>query len=136
AVDPRRLARRGAGHDRGRVRAVPAAARLHPAHAARAHDHEARTCACRRDGRRREALLAPAALWSQSAEESLELHVSTVRPRSGARHRVAATSAGAMSIAITSNHTYPLATPLGGFPSAIPRPGIVRAHRHVPIDVP
>ena len=46
-VDARRVPRRGAGHDRGRLRAVPAAARLHPAHAARAHDHEARTRASR-----------------------------------------------------------------------------------------
>ena len=42
ALDARRRARRGAGHDRGRLRAVPAPARLPPAHAARAHHHRAR----------------------------------------------------------------------------------------------
>ena len=56
ALDARRVARRGAGDDRGRLRAVPAAARLHPAHAARAHDHEARARAHRR-GRAAEAKL-------------------------------------------------------------------------------
>jgi MoxR-like ATPase len=48
AVDAGRLARRGAGHDRGRLRAVPAPARLHPAHPAWAHDHEARPSPRRR----------------------------------------------------------------------------------------
>ena len=47
-LDARRVARRGAGDDRGRLRAVSPAARLHPAHAARPHDHEARPRAHRR----------------------------------------------------------------------------------------
>ena len=38
ALDARRVARRGAGDDRRRLRAVSAPARLHPAHAARPHD--------------------------------------------------------------------------------------------------
>ena len=42
ALDARRLARRGAGHDRGRLRALPAAARLPAADAARARHHGAR----------------------------------------------------------------------------------------------
>src|SRR5262249_20144182 len=45
-------------------------------------------------------------------------------------------SHGAISSAITSNQTYPEATPLGGLPSGIPSPGSSRAQRHVPIDVP
>ena len=51
----RRRARRGAGHDRGRLRAVPAPARADPAHAERAHGHEARQGLRRRHrrGRRR-----------------------------------------------------------------------------------
>ena len=44
----RRVARRGARHDRVRLRAVPPPARLHRAHAARAHDHRARPRARRR----------------------------------------------------------------------------------------
>ena len=69
-LDARGRARRGAGHDRGRLRAVPAPARLHPAHAARPGDHAPRPRARRRDraGRRRAPVLArqtPAshALW-------------------------------------------------------------------------
>ena len=42
ALDARGLARRGAGHDRGRLRAVPAPARLPPADAARTRHHRAR----------------------------------------------------------------------------------------------
>ena len=45
-------ARRGARHDRGRLRAVPAPARLHPADAARTHRHRARARARRRAARR------------------------------------------------------------------------------------
>ena len=55
-LDARGVARRGAGHDRGRLRAVPAPARLHPAHAARAHDHEARPRARRRGAPQRAKL--------------------------------------------------------------------------------
>ena len=54
AVDARRRARRGARHDRGRLRAVPAPARLHPAHAARPDRHGARPRPRRRGGRARE----------------------------------------------------------------------------------
>ena len=43
ALDARGLARRGARHDRGRLRAVPAPARLPPADAARPRDHRARS---------------------------------------------------------------------------------------------
>ena len=53
ALDARRRARRGARHDRGRLRAVPAAARLPPADAARPRGHRARPRARRRDRRRR-----------------------------------------------------------------------------------
>ena len=63
--DARGVARRGAGHDRGRLRAVPAPARLHPAHAARPHDHEARPRAHRR-ARRADARAA--VLWSLASE--------------------------------------------------------------------
>ena len=41
----------------------------------------------------------------RGAEEALCGHVSTIRPRSGIRHRVAATSHGATISAITSNQT-------------------------------
>jgi len=59
AFNAGRVSRRGAGDDRGRLRAVPAPARLHPAHAARAHDHEARARSHRRDScGRHEALLS------------------------------------------------------------------------------
>ena len=60
ALDARRRTRRGARHDRGRLRAVPAPARLPPANAAGARDHEARPRA-RRGGSsdRRRALLMP-----------------------------------------------------------------------------
>jgi hypothetical protein len=37
---------------------------------------------------------------------------------------------------MTSNHTYPDATPLGGLPSGMPSPGSSFAHLQVPIDVP
>ena len=47
-IDAGRRARRGAGHDRGRLRAVPAPARVHPAHAARPDRHRARPGARRR----------------------------------------------------------------------------------------
>ena len=50
AVDAGGRARRGAGHDRGRLRALPAPARVHPAHAARPDRHRARP---RARGRRR-----------------------------------------------------------------------------------
>src|SRR6202011_4147314 len=61
-VDARRRPRRGAGHDRGRLRAVPAAARLHPADATRPDRDEARARARGRSGRsgQRPALLARA----------------------------------------------------------------------------
>ncbi len=52
-LDARGRARRGARHDRGRLRAVPAPARLHPAHAARPRDHGARARARRRRRRLR-----------------------------------------------------------------------------------
>ena len=42
AVDAGGLARRGARHDRGRLRAVPAPAGVHPAHAPRPHRHRPR----------------------------------------------------------------------------------------------
>jgi hypothetical protein len=48
-VDARCISRRRAGDDRGRLRAVPLAAGLHPADAPWAHDHEARARAHRRD---------------------------------------------------------------------------------------
>ena len=55
-------ARRGAGHDRVRLRAVPPAARLPPADAARPHDHRARPGASRR-GRARASRRAHARLF-------------------------------------------------------------------------
>ena len=58
------LARRGARHDRGRLRAVNAPARLHPAHAARPHDHEARPGAHRRGACRDRAFLS--GIWTGS----------------------------------------------------------------------
>src|SRR5262249_13719198 len=61
-----RGARRGAGHDRVRVRAVPPPARLHPANAARPDDHRPGPGAPRSRaaaGRRSAALLMPE-LWT------------------------------------------------------------------------
>src|SRR5439155_17915007 len=73
-LDARRVARRGAGDDRGRVRAVSAPARLHPAHAARPHDHEARPRPRRRAPRRRgEALLS--GIWTPVPEGPHEAFV-------------------------------------------------------------
>ena len=57
ALDARRHARRGARHDRGRLRALPAPARLPPAHPPRARDHEARPRAHRCAAADRPALL-------------------------------------------------------------------------------
>ena len=67
ALDARGRARRGAGHDRGRLRAVPAPARLPPAHAARPDRHRARPRARRRGGQaaRASALLSARALGSR-----------------------------------------------------------------------
>ena len=60
ALHARGDARRGAGHDRGRLRAVPAPARLPPADAARTCHHRARPRPHRCPGRaRRRALLEP-----------------------------------------------------------------------------
>ena len=55
-------ARRGARHDRGRLRALPAKARFHPAHEPRPYRHQGRAGAYRRSGsgRRRPVLAAPA----------------------------------------------------------------------------
>src|SRR5713101_5334934 len=50
--------------------------------------------------------------------------------------RATDTSHGAIRSAITTNQTKPLATPLGGLPCAIPRPGTWAAQRQVPIEVP
>ena len=58
-LDARGRARRGAGHDRGRLRAVPAPARLPPAHAARADRHRAR--AARTSARRADDAPVPEA---------------------------------------------------------------------------
>src|SRR5262249_7586308 len=57
ALDAGGRARRGAGHDRGRLRAVPAPARLPAAHASRPDRDEARSTARRRPCRRRRAVL-------------------------------------------------------------------------------
>ena len=70
ALDAGRVARRGAGHDRGRLRAVPAPARVHPAHAARPDRHRARSRA--RGRRRRRPAATPASsdvsrLWIPGA---------------------------------------------------------------------
>ena len=55
-VDAGRRPRRGAGHGRGRLRAVPAPARLHPAHAARPDRDEAGPGPRRRRAKAEEAL--------------------------------------------------------------------------------
>ena len=65
-LDARRRARRGAGHDRGRLRALPAPARLHPADAARPDRHR-RSAATTSGGRPpTERLLSPD-LWVPGA---------------------------------------------------------------------
>ena len=89
ALDAGRRARRGDRHDRGRLRAVPAAARLPAAHAARPDRHRARTRARRRERRRADGPLLGAR----------RLAVLTLARLSAAR------AIGAVSIAITSNQT-------------------------------
>ena len=83
ALDARGVARRGAGDDRGRLRAVSAAARLHPAHAARPHDHEARPRAHRRcAGRGAQALLS--GIWTPMSEGPHEAFVERIHRAIGA----------------------------------------------------
>ena len=96
-LDAGRRARRGDGHDRGRLRAVPAPARLHPAHAARPRRHRARSRAPRRaaDTTQRSLTtparatprvsLAPQRLNCSSCHEGTGASSSSARPPRGSR---------------------------------------------------
>src|SRR4029450_13598886 len=77
-VDARRCARRGAGHDRRRLRALSAPARLHPADATWADRDGARPAGARGRRRQDEAVLSPDVWVPGSAEPSLEAFVSRV----------------------------------------------------------
>src|SRR6185437_12354458 len=75
--------------------------------------------------------------WHASSFVSVGAISRSRRLRAGSiAARLKCTSHGATSIAITSNQTYPDATPDGGLPSGIPRPGRSCAQRQTPIDVP
>ena len=98
-LDARRRARRGDRHDRGRLRAVPAPARLPPAHAARAGDHRARPRARRRGARRREPVLSAEHLdagHGRPARRAREAHPAPDRDVQG-RARARARSRSASS---------------------------------------
>jgi Holliday junction DNA helicase RuvB len=99
--------RRGGGDDRGRLRALPAAARAAPAHPARAHPHRARKGRGRGAPRRLDALLSAGARERPGAQAGAERG----RARSGALAALRAPArarrrtSGAVASAITSNHT-------------------------------
>ena len=86
-----------AGDDRGRLRAVPAAARVPPAHAARPHDHRARPRPRRRDARHEHPLLREfrghADAWPIMPPCPPPRPVPTLRPRRSARRSLRASPA-------------------------------------------